>query len=76
MMFYIKLFFTFFKLNLKAQMEYRINFIMSIFHILILQLGNLGLLWVVLDSFQALREWTFGEIAFLVGLRLEVPTLI
>lgn len=70
MMFYIKLFFNFFKLNLKAQMEYRINFIMSIFHISILQLGNLGLIWVVLDRFQALREWTFGEIAFLVGLRL------
>lgn len=70
MIFYIKLFFTFFKLNLKAQMEYRINFIMSIFQISILQLGNLGLIWVVLDSFQALREWTFGEIAFLVGLRL------
>lgn len=69
-MFYIKLFFNFFKLNLKAQMEYRINFIMSIFHISILQLGNLGLIWVVLDRFQALREWTFGEIAFLVGLRL------
>ena len=70
MLFYIKLFFIFFRLNLKAQMEYRINFIMSIFHILILQLGNLGLIWVVLDNFQALREWTFGEIAFLVGLRL------
>ena len=70
MIFYIKLFFTFFKLNLKAQMEYRINFVMGIFHILILQLGHLGLIWVVLDSFQALREWTFGEIAFLVGLRL------
>ncbi len=70
MIFYIKLFFTFFKLNLKAQMEYRINFIMSIFYILILQLGNIGLIWVVLDSFQALRGWTFGEIAFLVGLRL------
>ena len=69
-MFYIKLFFNFFKLNLKAQMEYRINFIMSIFHISILQLGNLGLIWVVLDRFQTLREWTFGEIAFLVGLRL------
>ena len=69
-MFYIRLFFTFFKLNLKAQMEYRINFVMSIFHIFILQLGNLGLIWVVLDRFQTLREWTFGEIAFLVGLRL------
>ena len=70
MIFYIKLFFIFFKLNLKAQMEYRINFIMSILHILILQLGSLGLIWVVLDRFHTLSEWTFGEIAFLVGLRL------
>ena len=69
-MFYIKLFFNVFKLNLKAQMEYRINFVMSIFHISILQLGNLGLIWIVLNRFQTLIEWTFGEIAFLVGLRL------
>ena len=70
MIFYIKLFFKSFKMNLKAQMEYRINFVMSIFHISLLQLGSLALIWVVLDRFHTLRGWTFGEIAFLVGLRL------
>ena len=70
MRFYINLYFKFFILNLKTQMEYRINFMMSIFHILLLQMGNLGLIWVVLDRFHTLRDWTFGEIAFLVGLRL------
>ncbi|MGA2973855.1 MAG: ABC-2 family transporter protein [Spirochaetia bacterium] len=69
-MFHLRLFFKLFALNLKAQMEYRVDFIVSIFQITLLQLGSLGLVWVVLDRFHALGGWTFGEVAFLVGLRL------
>jgi ABC-2 type transport system permease protein len=69
-MFHLKLFFKLFALNLKAQMEYRVDFIVSIFQILLLQLGSLGLIWIVLDRFHDLGGWTFGEVAFLVGLRL------
>lgn len=70
MVFHIRLFFKLFVLNLKAQMEYRVDFIVNIFQIMLLQLGSLGLIWVVLDQFHALCGWTFSEVAFLVGLRL------
>ncbi|MEM7533895.1 MAG: ABC-2 family transporter protein [Chloroflexota bacterium] len=70
MRYYAKLFVLLFRVNIKAQMEYRMDFLVSVVHILLLQLGNLALIWVILDKFHALNGWSFGEIAFLAGLRL------
>ena len=67
---YLQLFWQFFRANLKSQMEYRLNFVISVLVTVVLQFGNLFLIWVVLSKFQALKSWTFPEVAFLVGLRL------
>ncbi|MEM7131515.1 MAG: ABC-2 family transporter protein [Chloroflexota bacterium] len=70
MTFYLQLFLKLLKVNIKAQMEYRTDFLVSVIHILLLQLGNLALIWVILAKFQTINGWGFGEIAFLLGLRL------
>ena len=66
----VRLFFRIFALNLRAQMSYRVDFAVSIVQIGLMQLGSLGLVWVVLERFHEIGGWTFGEVAFLSGLRL------
>ena len=70
MLFYIKLFFRLVRLNMKSQMEYRANFVVAIIVVVLLNFGFLWFIEAVLDKFHLLKGWAFGDIAFLMGLRL------
>ena len=42
---------------------------------LVLQVGQLFLIAAVLAQFRVIGGWTFGDLAFLIGLRLLAVTL-
>ncbi|HEV8635144.1 MAG TPA: ABC-2 family transporter protein [Chloroflexota bacterium] len=56
--------------SLRAQMQYRANFVILVVMGLVYQLTGFVFLWVILSRFGAIAGWTLGEVAFLYGLRL------
>lgn len=58
------------RLNVRGQMSYTTDFAFSVLQIILLQFGNLALIFVVVDQFSALAGWSFAQIMFLLALRL------
>lgn len=58
------------RLNVRAQMGYATDFTFSVVQIVLLQFGNLALIFVVVEQFSALAGWGFAQIMFLLALRL------
>jgi ABC-2 type transport system permease protein len=56
--------------SLRAQMQYRANFVILVVMGLVYQLTGFVFLWVILSRFEAIAGWSLGEVAFLYGLRL------
>ncbi len=56
--------------NVRSSLMYRGNFVMQQLLTLVGQFGKLYLISAVLARFRLLGGWTFGDLAFLIGLRL------
>jgi ABC-2 type transport system permease protein len=63
------------KAALRAQMEYRANFLVGILAGVVWQVTGFFTIWVILSRFHSIGGWTLGEIAFLYGLRLTAHGL-
>lgn len=57
-------------MNLKARLEYRVDFLLWMLHGVAYQVMGLAFVWVVLSRFHAIRGWSLGEIMFMYSLRL------
>lgn len=55
---------------IRSSMQYRLNFAISIVLGAVYQGSGFAFVWVVLERFSAVGGWTFGQVAFLYGLRL------
>lgn len=56
--------------GLRAELQYRANFVVMVLMGLVWQGTGFIFVWVVLSQFPALAGWSLGEVAFLYGLRL------
>ncbi len=57
-------------LNLRARMEYRGDFALSLLYGLIFQAAALAFVWVIVARFHGIGSWTYHEVLFIAGLRL------
>ena len=62
--------------GLRSNLQYRVDFILTMAWGLIRQGIGFVLIWVILSRFQALAGWSLGEVAFLYGLRLVIHALV
>ena len=58
--------------SVRSQLQYRTNFLILIAMGLIYHGTGFAFIWVVLSRFETVGGWTFGQIAFLYGLRLLI----
>jgi ABC-2 type transport system permease protein len=61
--------------SLRAQMEYRSQFVTAVIMGVVFQGTGLAFIWVILNRFDALAGWTLGEVAFLYALRVLAHAL-
>ncbi len=64
----VKIYLTLISTSIKARMEYKTSFLFYIVAIIAFYIGQLGLLFVILNRFQQIQGWTMGEMAFLYAL--------
>lgn len=64
----VKIYLTLISISIKARMEYKTSFLFYIVAIIAFYIGQLGLLFVILNRFQQIQGWTMGEMAFLYAL--------
>jgi ABC-2 type transport system permease protein len=58
------------KAALRSSMQYRLDFAMTSVMAIVYQGSGFAFLWVVLAKFHTIAGWSFGQVAFLYGLRL------
>lgn len=63
------------KAALRSGMQYRLNFVVGAIMAVAYQGSGFAFLWVVLARFHTIAGWTFGQVAFLYGLRLLAHAL-
>jgi ABC-2 type transport system permease protein len=56
--------------GLRAEVQYRLNFLVWVLMGMVYQGTGFVFLWILLARFQVLAGWTLGEVGFLYGLRL------
>lgn len=61
----IRLYFKFIRIAIRSRMEYRVDFLVGVVGVIILNVGNLALIWVLINRFKSLAGWTFWEIVML-----------
>lgn len=64
----IKIYLTLFVSSIKARMEYKASFLFYVVAILTFYIGQIGLLFVLLNRFHQIKGWTMGEMVFLYSL--------
>lgn len=57
-------------LNLRARLQYRVDFLLWTLHGMAYQVMGLTFVWVVLAQFQAIHGWSLADIVFMYSLRL------
>lgn len=55
---------------IRSRMQYRSDFLVGIFGVIILNFVNLALIWILISRFQALAGWQFWEIVMLYAMWL------
>src|SRR5437016_1941882 len=64
----LRLYSRYISISLRAQMQYRVNFILhTLGHLLVTFIEFLGL-WALFDRFGNLRGWRLGEVAMMYGM--------
>jgi ABC-2 type transport system permease protein len=66
----LRLYPRFIAIAVRSRMQYRSDFLVGIFGVLILNFVNLALIYVLIDRFQALAGWQFWEIVMLYAMWL------
>jgi ABC-2 type transport system permease protein len=61
---------AFYRAAVRAEMQYRVNFVLLLVLGLVYQGSGFAFVWVVLQQFDSIAGWTFPQIAFLYSLRL------
>ncbi len=64
----LRIYLTLITTSIRARMEYKTSFLFYVVAILAFYVGQIGLLFVVLNRFQQIQGWTLGEMAFLYTL--------
>lgn len=64
---YSKLYWEFAKNHLKVMMEYRIDFLIGVFSVMLEQFASIFFVKVVFDHIEQLNGWNFYEILFIYG---------
>lgn len=62
--------------GLRAGLEYRADFVLTMLFGLIREATGFALIWVILARFEGIAGWTLGEVAFLYGLRVTMHGLV
>jgi len=65
---YIRLYWHFFKQQLKVMMEYRVDFLIGVASVFFVQFTSIFFIKVVFDHIEVLNGWTFYEILFIYGI--------
>lgn len=65
---YLKLYPAFVNRNLKAVMEYKLDYIIGAISEFVIQLCNIITVWIILNNIKTINGWGFYEIAFVFGL--------
>jgi ABC-2 type transport system permease protein len=65
---YAKLYWQFFKQQLKVMMEYRVDFFIGVFSVVFIQFTSIFFVKVVFDHIEALNGWSFYEVLFIYGI--------
>ncbi len=63
----LRLYVKFIGIAIRSRMQYRSDFFFGIAGVIILNLVNLSLIWILVARFQALAGWQFWEIVMLYG---------
>ena len=61
--------------SIRGEMQYRSNFLIEVLFDLVYESVGFVFLWVVLGQFEALGDWTLGDVTLLYGLRLSAHGL-
>jgi len=61
--------------SIRGQMQYRLNFIIGVLSGMLFQGIGIIFVWAILDTFEAISDWSFQDIALLYGLRLTAHGL-
>lgn len=73
---YVNILYTFFRLGVLNELEYRANFFIQIFQSVISLLVSLGGLAIIFDHTQTLNGWNAGELLAVVGVYFLIGGLI
>ncbi|KEO81444.1 ABC transporter permease [Tumebacillus flagellatus] len=68
MMRYLRLYGHFFTAQLKVMMEYRLDFLVGVFSVVLIQFTSVFFVKVVFDQIQSLNGWSFYEVLFIYGI--------
>ena len=67
---YIKIYKHFLKLNIKTMLEYKADFLISLFTNIPLQIVEILFIWVIFNNIKTLDGWSFYEIALVYGMMM------
>lgn len=63
----LRLYVKFIGIAIRSRMQYRSDFFFGIAGVIVLNLVNLSLIWILVSRFQALAGWQYWEIVMLYG---------
>jgi len=63
----LRLYVKFIGIAIRSRMQYRSDFFFGIAGVIVLNLVNLSLIWILVSRFQSLAGWQFWEIVMLYG---------
>ena len=66
----LRLYLKFLGIAIRSRMEYRSDFLVGIVSVVVLNVANLSLIWVMVNRFQVLGGWRYWEIVMLYAMWL------
>ena len=66
----LRLYFKFIGIAIRSRMEYRSDFLIGMVSVIVLNVVNLSLIWVMVDRFHVLGGWQYWEIVMLYAMWL------
>ncbi|RUS43905.1 ABC transporter permease [Cohnella sp. AR92] len=67
---YVKLYWQFFKTRLKVMMEYRVDFLIGVASVLLVQATSVMFVRIVFDHIDVLHGWTFHQLLFIYAIAM------
>jgi ABC-2 type transport system permease protein len=66
----LRLYFKFIGIAIRSRMQYRSDFLIGMISVVVLNVVNLSVIWVMVSRFRVLAGWQFWEIVMLYGMFL------